>query len=180
MLISMPAGVCGSRWSAVRFACHDVRGCASSNTQSQTGASGIDLTTESDEPEARKETRIRTELAAGYFEQGQTSVALDEIKQALLSDPNYAPALSLRGLAYMRISEPKLAEESFRRALQTSPRDADVAHNFGWMLCQQGRNSGSNRAVCAGAFQPFIRRAIQNAVGSGRVPRQGRRSIARG
>ena len=30
-------------------------GCASSNTQSQTGASGIDLTTESDEPEARKE-----------------------------------------------------------------------------------------------------------------------------
>ena len=116
-------------------------GCASSNTQSQTGASGIDLTTESDEPEARKRARIRTELAAGYFEQGQTSVALDEIKQALLSDPNYAPALSLRGLAYMRISEPKLAEESFRRALQINPRDADVAHNFGWMLCQQGRNS---------------------------------------
>lgn len=116
-------------------------GCASSNTQSQTGASGIDLTTESDEPEARKRARIRTELAAGYFEQGQTSVALDEIKQAMLSDPNYAPALSLRGLAYMRISEPKLAEESFRRALQINPRDADVAHNFGWMLCQQGRNS---------------------------------------
>jgi len=116
-------------------------GCASSNTQSQTGASGIDLTTESDEPEARKRARIRTELAAGYFEQGQTSVALDEIKQALLSDPNYAAALSLRGLAYMRISEPKLAEESFRRALQINPRDADVAHNFGWMLCQQGRNS---------------------------------------
>ena len=116
-------------------------GCASSNTQSQTGATGIDLTTESDEPEARKRARIRTELAAGYFEQGQTSVALDEIKQALLSDPNYAAALSLRGLAYMRISEPKLAEESFRRALQINPRDADVAHNFGWMLCQQGRNS---------------------------------------
>lgn len=116
-------------------------GCASSYPNGQTGATGNDLTTESDEPEYRKRARLRTELATGYFEQGQTTVALDEIKQALISDPNYAPALNLRGLAYMRISEPKLAEESFRKALQVNSRDANVAHNFGWMLCQQNRFS---------------------------------------
>jgi type IV pilus assembly protein PilF len=32
-----------------------------------------------------------------------------------------------------------LAEESFRRALQLNPRDANAMHNFGYVLCQQKR-----------------------------------------
>ena len=44
--------------------------------------------TESDEPEARKRARIRMELAVGYFEQGQTNVALDELKQVIAADPS--------------------------------------------------------------------------------------------
>ena len=32
-----------------------------------------------------------------------------------------------------------LAEDSFRRALALNPRDGDVAHNYGWLLCQQAR-----------------------------------------
>jgi type IV pilus assembly protein PilF len=32
-----------------------------------------------------------------------------------------------------------LAEESFRRALQLNPRDADAMHNYGWFLCQHRR-----------------------------------------
>lgn len=95
--------------------------------------------TEFDEPENRKRARIRIELASGYFEQGQHTVALDEIKQALAADPNYAPAYNLRGLVYMQMNEPALAESSFNRALQLNPRDADAMHNLGWMHCQQGR-----------------------------------------
>ena len=95
--------------------------------------------TEFDEPDNRKRARIRIELASGYFEQGQTTVALDEIKQALAADPNYAPAYNLRGLVYMQMSEPALAEASFNRAIQLNPRDADAMHNLGWMWCQQGR-----------------------------------------
>ena len=58
-----------------------VSGCATSASTSNTDSRG-ELITESDEPEDRKRARIRTELAAGYFEQGQTTVALDQIKQA--------------------------------------------------------------------------------------------------
>ena len=47
--------------------------------------------TASDEPDGRKRARIRLELAVGYFEQGQTAVALDELKQSLVADPAYAP-----------------------------------------------------------------------------------------
>lgn len=122
-------------------------GCATSGQlgsgQTEVGVNGNDMVTESDEPDERKRARLRVELASGYFEQGQTKVALDEIKQALNADSNYAPAYSLRGLVYMRMNENRLAEESFRRAMAINPRDASVSHNLGWLLCQQSKYSES-------------------------------------
>ncbi|MFP5468072.1 MAG: type IV pilus biogenesis/stability protein PilW [Gammaproteobacteria bacterium] len=96
--------------------------------------------TESDEPEARKRARLRVELAGGYFEQGQTTVALDEIKQAVAADPTFGPAYVLRGLVYMRLNDNRLAEDSFQRALQLNSRDPDALHNYGWFQCLQGRH----------------------------------------
>jgi type IV pilus assembly protein PilF len=98
-----------------------------------------DIVTDSDEPETRKRARIRLELAVNYFEQGQTNIALDEIKQALASDPAYAEAFNLRGLVYMRLNDMAQAEDSFRRALAVNPRDPGTLHNYGWLQCQQGR-----------------------------------------
>jgi type IV pilus assembly protein PilF len=83
--------------------------------------------TESDEPDGRRRAPLRLELASGYFEQGQTNVALDEIKQVMLIDPSFADAYNLRGLVYMRLNDIPMAEDSFRRALALNPRDADVA-----------------------------------------------------
>jgi type IV pilus assembly protein PilF len=118
-------------------------GCAQNPGAAPGGGSSVSRTveplTESDEPEARKRARIRLELAAGYFGQGQTNVALDEIKLSLAADPTYASAYMLRGLVYSRMNELPLAEESFRRAQQLSPRDPDVLHHYGLFACQQGR-----------------------------------------
>jgi type IV pilus assembly protein PilF len=105
-----------------------------------TTSSRVEPLTESDEPEARKRARIRTELAMRYFENNQTSVALDEIKQALVADPAYGPAYVLRGLAYMQLKNEPLAEDSFQRALRINPKDADALHNYGWFVCNQGRH----------------------------------------
>ena len=113
-------------------------GCAS-KVGGAIGSVQQEILTESDEPDTRKRARIRLELAVGYFEQGQTTVALDELKQSLAADPNFAEALNLRGLIYMRLNDPRLAEESFRRALAINPKDPNVLHNYGWMLCQQSR-----------------------------------------
>jgi type IV pilus assembly protein PilF len=95
--------------------------------------------TESDETNRQRRARLRMELASGYFEHGQTTVALDEIKQALVADPNYADAYNLRGLVYMRLEDAGMAEDSFRRAIAISPRDPNIRHNYGWLLCQQNR-----------------------------------------
>ncbi len=111
---------------------------ASSDVQSK------DQATDSDELEVRKRARLRLELAVGYFDQGQTRVALDEVKQSLQQDPNYAEAYNLRGLVYMRLADYRLAEESFRQALVLAPRDGNTLHNYGWLLCQQAKFAEAN------------------------------------
>jgi type IV pilus assembly protein PilF len=116
-------------------------GCA--NTSGASGNNDAstrqEIVTESDEPETRKRARIRLELASGYFAEGKTTVALDEIKQALTNDPAFGDAYNLRGLIYMRLGDPRLAEDSFKRALSINSRDANAAHNVGWLMCQQKR-----------------------------------------
>lgn len=129
-------------------------GCANNQGTSGPAAGKSDLVTESDEPESRRRARLRLELATGYFEQGQTNVALDELKQALIADPTYVDAYNLRGLVYMRLNDLPLAEDSFKRALAINSRDADVAHNYGWFLCQQARYPESFRLFAQAIANP--------------------------
>nr|WP_297353405.1 type IV pilus biogenesis/stability protein PilW [uncultured Caldimonas sp.] len=112
-----------------------VAGCATPPAPTGTR----EIVTASDETDAHKRARIRLELASAYFAQGQATTALDEVKQALQADPTMAAAYNLRGLIYASMNEDRLAEESFRRALQLNGRDPDVMHNFGWFLCQRSR-----------------------------------------
>ncbi|CAN5535075.1 hypothetical protein BH09PSE5_BH09PSE5_17470 [soil metagenome] len=111
---------------------------AQTGEASRTNASG-DLVTASDEPETTRRAKVRFELASAYYGRGQFTVALDEVKLALSADPTLAEGHNLRGLIYSALGDARLAEESFRRALQLSPRDPDTMHNFGWFMCQHQR-----------------------------------------
>jgi len=127
-------------WLAMGGLVVTLAGCAVDPGGTRQGAMGArDMVTDSDEPDERRRARIRLELAVGYFEQGQTTVALDELKQALAADPNFSAAFNLRGLVYMRLNDLRLAEDSFRRALALSPTDSNTQHNIGWLMCQQAR-----------------------------------------
>jgi type IV pilus assembly protein PilF len=102
-------------------------------------AESVGVRTVSDQTDADRRASVRIELAYGYFSRGQYSTALDELKQALQVKPDMREALNLRGLVYAALGEVPLAEESFRLALNASPRDPDTLHNYGWFLCQQRR-----------------------------------------
>ena len=67
-----------------------ITGCASSKGGGAAATS--DIETSSDESGARKRARIRFELAAGYVDKGQTTIALDEVKQSITSDPRLCDA----------------------------------------------------------------------------------------
>ena len=126
-----------------------VAGCAS-----RVNSAPHDIMTESDEPEVRKRARIRMELAVGYFEHGQTKVALDELKQAIAIDPSFPEAYNMRGLIYMRLNDMQQADDSFRRAVSLNPGDSNVQHNYGWLLCQQVRYSEAQLAFNAAMSNP--------------------------
>ena len=111
-------------------------GCASRTSAT---AHQSDLETASDEPANRKRAKIRLELAAGYFEKGQTTIALDEVKQSINADPTLIEAYNLRGLIYTRLDDVPLAEESYRRALSINPNAAAIQHNYAWLLCHHSR-----------------------------------------
>jgi type IV pilus assembly protein PilF len=152
-------------------------GCAT-RTSDATGAN-VDIVTASDEPEARKRARIRMELAIGYFEQGQTNVALDELKQVILADPTFPDAYNLRGLIYMRLNDQRQAEESFRRAISLNSKDANVQHNYGWLLCQQGRYDEAARLFDGAMAYPLYADRAKTLMAKGLCEaRSGRREDA--
>ncbi|MFZ2306753.1 MAG: type IV pilus biogenesis/stability protein PilW [Rhodoferax sp.] len=124
-------------WSCL--ACTVVVGLAGCASNASNAGTNSDLVTDSDEPDNRKRARLRLELAVAYFDKGQTTDALDHLKQSIGADPTLFEAYNLRGLIYMRLNDVPLAEESFRRALAMNPKAASVQHNYGWLLCQQSR-----------------------------------------
>ncbi len=113
-------------------------GCTTTNTSSQ-----AELRTSSDMTEVQKRASIRLQLAAGYYQQKQMAVALDEIKLALAIDPNNADAYIIRAVIYMEMDEMRLAEENFKRALSIAPSNPDLANNYGWYLCLNGQEEKS-------------------------------------
>jgi type IV pilus assembly protein PilF len=115
-------------------------GCAAS--KSTTGGGG-ELATSSDQTSTQKRASIRLQLAIGYYQRNELSVALDEIKQALAADPDYAEAYSMRGLIYMQMSETHLADENLLHALKLAPNNGEFNNNYGWFLCQNGRAADS-------------------------------------
>ncbi len=102
-----------------------------------------ELQTSSDQTDNQKRSRIRLQLAVGYYEQRQWPVALDEVKQALQADPDLADAHSMRALIYMEMGETRLAEDSFLRAIKLAPNNPEMSNNYGWFLCQNGRERES-------------------------------------
>ncbi|RYG23535.1 MAG: type IV pilus biogenesis/stability protein PilW, partial [Burkholderiales bacterium] len=125
------------------------------------------------------------ELAVGYFQQGQTTIALDELKLSLAADPTFADAYNLRGLIYMRMNDNRLAEDSFRRAMQLNPRDGNILHNYAWLLCQQDRYTESfpyfNQALASPQYedQPKTYMALGMCQSRSGLPAEAERSLMR-
>ena len=94
-----------------------------------------------DVSDPRNRAKVHTELAALYYSRGNMAVALEELRVAVAADQTFAPAHALFGMVYMDLRENQLALASFERALNIAPTDPDINHNFGWFLCQTGRET---------------------------------------
>ncbi|HYM47972.1 MAG TPA: type IV pilus biogenesis/stability protein PilW [Burkholderiaceae bacterium] len=147
--------------------------CAACTTTTTTTVSneGVSKTTtdrsvKSNEADQRTRARARTDLAAGYYRNGQLAVALEEARRAAAIDVNYAEAHGLLGLIYMDMKEQRDAEESFQRALKLDAASAELNNNFGYFLCNTGREREAIEYFDRALRDPLYRtpaRANQNA-----------------
>lgn len=102
------------------------------------GAGRGDLRTASDQTANEKRAAIRLQLAVGYFQDGKYEIALDEVKQAIATNPQAADAYGVRALIYTAMGEKGLADESYQRALKIAPGNPDLSNNYGTFLCNAG------------------------------------------
>ena len=92
-----------------------------------------------EEATPQERAKIRTELAAGYYQRGQMDVALEELGNAKTLDPSYPRIYDIYGLVYAMLGERAKAEENFRQAITLAPNDSDFRENWGAFLCGTGR-----------------------------------------
>lgn len=97
-----------------------------------------ELKTLSDQTAAEKRAQIRLQLAVGYYQERKYEIALDEVKQAIAANPDYADAYGVRALIYTAMNETRLADENYRHALRLAPRNPDLSNNYGLFLCDAG------------------------------------------
>ena len=123
-------------------------GCSTTTTSTpataDSASSNVDIKKrDTGQADHRRRASIRLQLAVGYYQDGQFAVALDELKQALTLDPNFADAHTVLALVYTELHQDSLAEQSFQRALQLEAGNSDLNNNYGWFLCQHGRQKES-------------------------------------
>jgi type IV pilus assembly protein PilF len=97
-----------------------------------------ELKTLSDQTAAEKRAQIRLQLAVGYYQERKYEIALDEVKQAIAANPDYADAYGVRALIYTAMGENVLADENYRHALRLAPGNPDLSNNYGLFLCEAG------------------------------------------
>ncbi len=118
------------------------------------------------EGDPRTRAQARTDLAAGYYRNGQLAVALEEARRSVVIDPNFAETYGLLGLIFMEMNERRDAEENFQRALKLDAANAELNNNYGFFLCNSGRERESIEYFDRAIRDPLYRtpaRANQNA-----------------
>lgn len=144
--------------AVIALACLCITGCSSSggvlpSSKQKDPEEAPDSRTPTKPRDARTRAKLHTELGALYLQNGNLAVALEELTIAIDIDADYARAYGTRGLADFQVREMQMADQDFRRALSLDANDPEINNNYGWFLCQVGREK---EAIS------FFQRAIRN------------------
>lgn len=80
---------------------------------------------------------LNYELGARYFRNGRYDLARDRLKRSLELDPKRAIAWSTLALTYEQLGIPRLAKQSYERAVRAEPKNFDVRNTYAVYLCRQ-------------------------------------------
>lgn len=132
-----------------------VAGCA--GTSAGPGPAAVPVAEQMPAGMAERSAKTHTELGSLYLQAGNLAVALEEARLAAAIDPGYAPAFDLMGLVHMMLNERPQAQAAFERAIQLAPGDPQIANDYGWFLCQSGREQEAFKYFESAARNPLYK-----------------------
>jgi len=106
---------------------------------------------------AQRAAELNTQLGREYMARGEYEIALEKLKKAVASEPDYAPAHTMLGVLYETLGEDDNAGRHYREALRASPDNGDVNNNYGAFLCRSGQGDDADRYFEAALQDPFYR-----------------------
>ncbi len=135
-----------------------ITGCAQTQPQRVNTAPELSNTVKQTESELlTSRAKAATELAAGWFQQGQYATALEELENATKVLPTYAPAYGIYGLVHHALKEDTKADAYFKRALEINPNNGELRNNYGWFLCRVSREAESVEQFEKAAADPLYK-----------------------
>jgi len=146
----MGRGGCGARVSMLVLAAGDQlpwpgSACTTTTVTSSSGASSprprSGGAATASQTNAKARARARVDLAAGYFRNGQMSVALEEAKRAVQIDPTLLTPYGLLGLIYTELDDRRQARTT-SNGPPTRTGQPHINNNYGWCCPQWPRAGG--------------------------------------
>jgi type IV pilus assembly protein PilF len=80
---------------------------------------------------------LNYQLGARYYQQGSYGLARDRLLLVTEIDPQMAVAHTTLALTYEALENPRLARESYEKAVRVAPRDFFVQNTYAVFLCRQ-------------------------------------------
>lgn len=69
-----------------------------------------------------------------YYNRGKYQKAIELFNKTINSEPNNPHAWYFKGHAYQMLDKPKLAQDSYEKALSISPNDLEMVKNYAMLL----------------------------------------------
>ncbi len=91
------------------------------------------------EPDTEDAAELNYQLGARYYRSGKYELARDRLLLSIELDPKQAIAHSTLALTYEQLGNPRLAGESYARAVKVAPGNYDVQNAYAVFLCRQNR-----------------------------------------
>jgi type IV pilus assembly protein PilF len=82
-------------------------------------------------------SELNYQLGARYYQQGSYDLARDRLLLATEIDPKMAVAHTTLALTYEALENPRLARESYEKAVRAAPKDFSVQNTYAVFLCRQ-------------------------------------------
>jgi type IV pilus assembly protein PilF len=132
-----------------------VAGCASSEPDMRSESAELPASQQTVTSDARARSNAHTDLGTLYLQGRQANVALEEARMAIKADSSNALAYNLLAQIYAFVGDPATALSNFERAISLSPGDPQINNDFGWFLCERGREAEGLARLNQAAAHPL-------------------------